>query len=205
MMKKMYAIGLIIALMGLGISTTRAAEGDSIDIVVEISNQISVDIDNTGFTITGQAMGADYILAQSEVLSIDNSSSEDSTGFIESYSLSAELTAPAGWNLEETDATPEVDEMVILAVFSQDGSDVPASGQFNSAAGVDDLVLETSATAASDTMYYGTGPATGNSGLSVSPAADAERNLWLRIKLPTTSTEAPGNAEFTLYISASQG
>ncbi|GEM_PF-2863075 len=201
--KSKIAFALSMASAWIGVTTPLlAANPDSITITITISNALSVDIQNSNFThATSRALGDDFLIAQTEVLSIDNDSSTDASGLVETYQLSASITTPSsGWSLS-SDGNAGADILAVLAVFSSTSSNQPASGEY----AAPDNVTGT-ATSASTTVYYGSGTSTGKSGLSVSPTTGAERNLWLRIKLPTTSSASlSGSAAFRLYVNAISG
>ncbi len=179
-----------------------AVNPDSILITITISTSLSVDIQNSNFTqATSRSLGDDFLIAQTEVLSIDNDSGATTSGFVETYQLSASITTPSsGWSLS-SDGNAGADILAVLAVFSSTSSNQPASGEY----AAPDNVTGT-ATAATSTVYYGSNSSTGKSGVSVAPASGAERNLWLRIKLPTSSSASlSGSVAFRLYVNATAG
>ena len=195
------ALGIAMALVPSG--CLAYTHDDSVAITVNVSNAVSVNIENTAFELTGShALNDDFVVAQGEAISIDNDSGSGAAGIVETYSLSATIDAAgAEWDTIATGGSPSENTVAVLAVFSGDGTAAPDSAEFNAA----DDYLTNSARAASTSVYYGPTSDAAQDGLSVAPEANRERNLWLRVRMPTSSTAAKTSFVITLYISASAG
>ena len=199
-MKKVYAAAVIgLALMSLNPQSVRASNPKSIALTMTISNQLSVALT---LEAGREALGAKALgdtFSMSVPISVDNDSSGGSTGYVETYQLSASNDQ---WSLSTDGIADAANEMVLMAVFSAaDAATAPANGEF----GTGDIITAGGATTASGTIYYGALADTAKNGVSVAPAANHERTLWLRFLLPSVSNVISGNVTTTLYVNAISG
>jgi hypothetical protein len=200
-MKRAYAAAVIgLALMSTGPQAVWAYNNPkSLALTMTISNQLSVGLTlEAGREALGaKVLGAEFTL--SNPISVDNDSSADSTGYVETYQLSASNDK---WNLSTDGVVSAANEMVLMAVFSAAAADTaPDSTEFGSG----DIITSGGATTASDTIYYGVDADSAKNGVSVAPAANHERTLWLRFLLPAVSDVITGNVTTTLYVNAIAG
>jgi hypothetical protein len=181
------SLGLVVGTLGLVTfaKPAHAATSQNLDITVSISATKSLSAGTTFYDFGALAVNSSSVSATA--IAVTN----DSGALIETYTLQGANASSTGggtaWTLA---AAPGSDQYALAAQFST-ARPTDADGSWGS----DDLT--TSAIAASSTVL-GNGTA-GESGASVAPAA--ARNLWFRMKTPTSvSDTTQRKATLTLAV-----
>ena len=183
MKRKKLWLGLAALALGVIAKPVHAASSANLDITVSISASKSLSVGATFYNFASQSVNTSAV--SGSAIAVTNNSG----ALVETYTLQgANAPSTEGGTTWTLSSTPAQDTYALAGQFS-----TAAPSNLDASWASDDLT--TSAIVCTSTVL-GNGTA-GESGASVAPSA--ARNLWFRIKTPTSLTEG-GNHKATLTL-----
>lgn len=188
----------LLAIAVWGLMGLVPAQADDVNLTVDVSNAVSVDIIQTSYNFSTVALGA--VTINTVGVQVNNTSG----GIRQDYSLSLTDIAetPNNWTSAADGAAAGTDIYNLRALFR---ATQPPDGDFTNGFAEDQL--QTASAAATSTRYFGSGTFANDGGADVlDTAGTSERTLWFRLSMPTVITSGEASHDFaTVSVTAVSG